>query len=478
MSRYLKAAVLSSLALCVALVAVYFLLPSKVTVPDRLCDYISDTLHFTCVDVLQAEDGMHPGAVSVLRDPKNKNERQRAELPRLDLLRESCRVPGTEAATALPDSDTRSQIGLPTFTYELDGALKEGLEIPVPKLEGATISAGPNFSRVSRAAVTNEKSWVVTWDEAAAARAFASCNIQQACVERIRSAQYKVVSSAAVVEGLGYEFSDRNGKSVALGGEAEALKIRTGGTVTISEGTTAKLEAKAPYVVGVRFFPDTVFAKAPACAEPATFGADGSATVTVSGGGGKGQIGGPFTVNAPLGQPASLNKMGGEESECESGLDLTGSRASATAQVDSPKPGTLAFSYEYALSGGHYATVDACPFGKWVGKHGHDNSATVSLSLAGRVHVVLRTQGDRVIRVTTGDLPATSVRVVDPYGKIVDELRRPQPKEGPPLPSGSQFNLKGPGAYTVEYAAQLNFMEGGAGQSSKSSKDLLEVHLQ
>ena len=129
MGRILTFMAVGAAALCGVLAAIYVWSSAKVRVPDRLCDYVSGTLRLSCVDVLQAEYGMHPGAVLVLREPKDRDEQARAELPRLDLLRESCRVPGTGAATALIDSATRSEMGLPSFTYELNGALKEGLEL-------------------------------------------------------------------------------------------------------------------------------------------------------------------------------------------------------------------------------------------------------------------------------------------------------------------------------------------------------------
>ena len=88
MIRYAAAAVLVVIA--VGFGAVYFLYWPKPSVPDHLCGDVSDTLHLKCVDVLQAEDAMHPGAVVVYRAPVEKGEHGRAEIPSLDLLNESC----------------------------------------------------------------------------------------------------------------------------------------------------------------------------------------------------------------------------------------------------------------------------------------------------------------------------------------------------------------------------------------------------
>jgi hypothetical protein len=349
-----KGIAFGALAIVVALVGFYFFYPQKIVVPDHLCDFVNDTLRLNCVDVLEAEDAMHPGAVVLYREPEKQGEHGRAEIPTLDLLKESCRVPGTAPESVLSGIDKPSQIGLPEFTYELKGALEEGLNLPIPKLEGATIAAGPKFSRVSKVTISNEKAWISTWDEASAARAFASCNIRQDCVDRVRSSRYKVISSTAVAAGLNYNFSDSDNKTIALNGDAskDALTIKAGGNVTFSRVGEAKLTTSIPYVIGVRFFPDDILARVSACAEPILFSADGTTIITVSGGGGEGRIGGPFTVSSALGTPAVLDKKGTEESECDPGLHLTVSEASITAQGDSPKPGSLQFSYDYHLSGG------------------------------------------------------------------------------------------------------------------------------
>ena len=47
------------------------------------------------------------------------------------------------------------QIALPAFNYNLEGALKEGVDIPLPKLQGAKITVGPNLSRATSARISS-----------------------------------------------------------------------------------------------------------------------------------------------------------------------------------------------------------------------------------------------------------------------------------------------------------------------------------
>lgn len=465
------------------LIGFYFFLRPPIVVPDHLCEYVTQTLHLECVDVLQATGSMHPGAVTTFRPKSEQQPFGRAQIPQMDLTKESCRIPGTGSA-ALPGFSEPSEIGLPSFTYDLTGALKEGVEIPLPKLQGATITAGPEFSRVATARITNKKAWTETWDEAAARQAYASCNIKQDCVDLIRSSRYQVISTTAVVDGLAYEFKDADNKRIALsaGGGDQAVAVQNGGQVEMNAGATTSLDATTPFVVGVRFFPEQTFANQPTCTEPIRFAADASAAVTVSGGGGRGNIGGPFTATAALGEAASISKRGSEESECDHGLDLTVSEGRITAQVDSPGPGKLRFSYDYGLSGGHYATVAGCPLGKWIGKTGHDNVTNVSADLVGRIRILVRTSEAPRITVLRPEIMEGSLRVIDPLGEPVLEIK-PPPKgetEGPiadTVSAQSTYRLEGPGAFTVEYSTRMNLAQGGAGRDAKSANGLLEVKL-
>jgi hypothetical protein len=480
MRRYSTVAVV---AVCLVLAGVYWFYRPAVIVADHLCEYVFQTLHLECVDVLEATDGMHPGAVTVLRPKSDDQPFGRAEIPRLDLLRESCRIPGTNPEVIAAGMSAPAPVALPAFTYDLQGALKEGVQIPVPKLEGTTITAGPNLSSVASVRITNKKAWIESWDAGAALQAFASCNIKQTCIDLIQSSHYKVISTTAVVDGLSYEFKDESSNELVLSvGGGKAVDIQNGGHVEMKSGSTASLDTTAPFVVGVRFFPDQIFASQPTCAEPIKFAAEGLAAVTASGGGGKGNIGGPFTQTAKLGEKAAIDKRGTEQSECEAGLDLTVSEARVAAQVDSPGPGKLRFSYDYALSGGHYDTVAACPLGKWVGKTGHDNTTNVSAELVGRIRILVRTSQTPRLSVLRPNLQGGTLQVQDPLGQSVMEIKQP-PKEhteGPPqdtVSAPSIYYLEGPGLYTVEYSARVNVAQGGAGRDNKSDQGLLEVNV-
>lgn len=473
-----------SVAIMVVLAAIYYLFRPPVIVPDHLCEYISQTLHFECVDVLQATDSMHPGAVTTYRPRTDQQPFGRAEVPSLDLLLDSCRIPGTDRMALVAGFGQPAAIALPSFTYDLGGALKEGVDIPLPKLEGAKITVGPTLSRAASARITNKKAWIESWDAGAARQVFASCNIKQDCIDLVKSSHYKVISTTAVVDGLSYEFKDSSSNDLALSAASgNEVAVQNGGHVELKQGAVASLDATAPFVVGVRFFPDEIFANQATCVEPIQFAAEGLARVTVSGGGGSGNVGGPFSATAQLGDSASIDKRGSEQSECEPGLDLTVSQGRISASVDSPNPGKLRFAYDYGLSGGHYDTVAACPLGKWVGKTGHDNTTNVSAELVGRIRILIRTSNAPRIRVLHPNIAGGSIEVLDPLGKPVLEIKQ-EPKEhteGPApdvVSTPSVYQLEGPGSYTVEYNARVNIVQGGAGRDSKSDNGILEVNLE
>jgi len=483
MRKYLAVGV--PVLILVVLGAIYYLFRPPVIVPDHLCEYVSQTLHFECVDVLQATDTMHPGAVTSYRPKSDQQAFGRAEVPQLDLLLDSCRIPGTDKAAVTAGLSQPGQIALPTFTYDLEGALKEGVDIPLPKLQGAKITVGPNLSHATSARITNKRAWVQNWDAGAARQVFASCNIKQDCIDLIQSSHYKVISSTAVVDGLSYEFEDSSSNELALsGGGSGEVAVQNGGHVTVKQGAAASLDATAPYVVGVRFFPDDIFANQPTCSEPIRFAAEGVVRVTASGGGGTGNIGGPFSASAELGDTASIDKKGSEQSECEPGLNLTVSEGRISARVDSPGPGKLRFHYDYALSGGHYDTVAACPLGKWVGKTGHDNSTNVSAELVGSIRILIRTSSAPRVRVLHPSIAGGSVAVLDPLGQPVLEIKPPAPGEHVegPVPevvsNASLYQLEGPGSYTVQYSARLDISQGGAGHDAKADDGVLEISLE
>src|SRR5439155_8478517 len=121
---------------------------------------------------------------------------------------------------------------------------------------------------------------------------------------------------------------------------------------------------------------------------PALYSPDGSASVTIAGGGGAGAVGGQ-QKSASLNQPASVGAQGGESSECDGGHDRTKSSASATAVVRSPDPQTLELEREVAVHGGHFATAASCAFGG-AGWTGHDTVASATANLWGQIRVTAR----------------------------------------------------------------------------------------
>lgn len=91
-------------------------------------------------------------------------------------------------------------------------------------------------------------------------------------------------------------------------------------------------------VLAVRFLPDDVIdmRRESFCKAAVLYAPDGSANVTISGGGGEGAVRADQRSGG-LKQSATVSAQGGESSECDGGHDRTKSNASATYGGISPR---------------------------------------------------------------------------------------------------------------------------------------------
>ncbi|MER9895575.1 hypothetical protein NKJ40_26525 [Mesorhizobium sp. M0119] len=444
--------------------AAYFLMrPKAIVVADRLCDYVQGQ-QLNCVTTLAADTFVHPGSI-ISYQPSQTPASDQLPLPVSDITGTSCLVPGTREFTDAAKAP--SPVSIPQLSYEVNGALKIGADVELPQLYGTTIKAGPEWSDVQRVDFAVDEAWITQIDENLAINAVQSCSIRKQCVDRIKSQQYRVVATALVAKGLNYKFYDKSGAVISLSGAANAnmFSASLGGSSNVQATTDATIKATDPRVVGVRLLPVDVFAGQPVCESNVIFRADGSASVSIGGGGGKGQIGAVQTQRKPINETAQLAATGTESSECDNGFERKVSGAQATASVAATADGKIRLSYDIAAHGGHYVTVAGCVLGQVVGKTGHDNSASASADLIGTISVITRSENSPVLRVTWQNMPKTGgeIRVLDWNNEPLRDSKSEQ-IVGPITAAGDggqDLQSRGPGLYHVETRIQLSSSVGG-----------------
>lgn len=420
MSRTNKTLLLS-VGIFAALFGFYFFWPAP-AVKDHMCIFVRENLRMVCPDILASTSLLHPGSIVDFSSPENIKE-GKAPIPTADLLNDVCRVPGAKLETVEFKVDEKNTIVLPQFKYDVSGALKAGLDLPVPQLEGMSVQAGPKFKRLSAVEITNEGAWLTIWDENAAAQAITGCNIKKSCIDRILQSKYRVVSTTAIVKGLSYRFSDSDDKIIQIGAQApdQVVKFEVGGTVGASRVQQTSVVATVPLVLGMKFLPESVLNQATICTEAIVFASTGSSNVSLTGGGRRGHIGGPFTKTATLNEVAEIFKEGTEQSECQPNLNLTRSRGAVSARVEAPNPISLVFKHSFNLRGGHFDTVASCVLGQSVGTTGHDNSIVAEADMEGTISVTLRTDSTPRLKVGHSKMPEAHLQLTGPDGKEIQE---------------------------------------------------------
>lgn len=448
-----------------------FVKPSPSPAPAAtLCDYVESKLGMRCVEVLAAQTQLGPGAV--VDFPSDAKSGSKVPLPEFG-LQASCRVPGSDTSPLHPSDP--SEISLPQFSYEVSRNLKEGATFDLPQLSSTTLKAGPNWKNLSRIDVTAPKAWVTGIDQIAYIEN--TCSIKQICVDRILAKKYRVVETSAIVEGFGYKLYDASGTEVSF--DASVKK----GLVASADGQehvkqNESLTAQSPMVLAVRFLPDDVIQtrRNDFCKAPVLFTPEGSATVTLSGGGGQGAFGQQQKISG-LNQDASLFAQGGESSECDGGHDRTKSSASVSAVVRAPDAQTLELERQISVHGGHYATADSCAFGG-MGWSGHDTAASATAHLFGQIRITARNDGTQTLNVDYSDIPSgSSMSLTNPGGSPVNTAGGSA--VGVLVGTGQlKFPINEAGVYLLRLESSVPLStQGGAGSLQDNGVTRLKVSL-
>lgn len=359
----------------------YFFGPRpEIHVTDRLCDFVRNDEKMDCVAVLASDTYVRPGAI-VDYTPGRKPGR--VPLPVADLFRAdaTCYIPGVQIENIQRDLQQAQAISVPTFTYDVDRSLVVGGDVEVPRLEDATLTAGPKWSDISKIELSTDEAWVINVDENLALAAVRDCKIRKTCVDRILSQKYSVVETTIVAKGLGYKLYAKDGRLLSLQGGLTSgeFSVKSGATSNFSSTIDATVKAQQPRVLGVRLMKPDVFNNQAVCTDVVIFSTDGWSKVGIKGSGYSGNIGSLRSEFRPLGTQAAISARGSESSDCDNGLDRVLSFANADAAVTSSESGVLNLQYNIQAHGSHYVNAHNCFRGHVIGKTGRDTVADASV---------------------------------------------------------------------------------------------------
>lgn len=467
----------------------YFRHVPPIKVVDRLCEFVRNEQQMECVSVFAADTFMKPGAIVEVRMPTGDGV-GRVSLPVADLFGPKCIVRGADAVSLQKGTTQPQPISIPQLTYETNRALELGADVEIPQLEGSSFKAGPRWSDVSKIVLGVDDAWVTGLDEISAVDAYKSCLIITTCAEYIRSARYRVVGTAVVAKGLSYKVYNKRGEIISLQAAAQSGQFTAnfGGKTDVGGTTDATIKAGEPRVVGVRLMPDAVFSGEQICREATMIQhPTAMASVSLVGGGGKGNIGPMQSDTKPIGQTARLSMEGTEASECDDDFERKKSAALAEARVDEAGVGEVRFNYRLRAQGGHYVTAARCLDKLIVDKTGHDTSATAAAELKARIAVLIRSESSPNLHISWQEVPpGTNIQVLDYRNQPLKIPRRVIVRGDPTtiledMPasiagSGSEtFETRGPGQYYVDATLQLNASVTGNADEPKEGNASIRV---
>jgi hypothetical protein len=448
---------------------------------DPLCVYVS-SLGMHCLAMLGSDTLLRPGAL--VDYPSDANFQTRVPLPSADLLLQTCLFP-SEQTTALIDllrQPMQKTVAVPTQIYHIDRNLNAGIDLPIPKLSGLVLKAGPRWSEVTEVKIVAPQAWIKLVDENVLLNAVASSAMQKSCIDRLLEAKYEVVSKALIVKGLHFDISDRNGHSYSakLAVDKGIIHASTGGRTDVDVGQAEQTAADTPLVLGVAFLNPSLLKGKPELREPVLYSASGQAIVSLSGSGGGGHLGENLSsAPAPLGSLAQIEAKGSESSECESGHDLTQSQGQISGILQSPTSNAIEFTANGSIRGGHYATVAPCIIGKAVGFTGHDNGVSARYFISGKLRATVRADDAFLLNVEFSGLPPQStISVSDFVGRFMPSGDRP----GSPITASGDgtlaFGLRGAGIYLVELSASNGVSVNGASPAMVANRGRISVAVE
>lgn len=471
------------IAVVVLLIAVlYFSKPGPpAAIVDRLCEFVRSQ-KMDCVAALASDNFVKPGAVVNYQPSSDGSDR--IPLPVLDIFG-SCLVPGADTSDLLRELSEPKPISIPTLTYQVDKNLQIGANLDVPQLDNANITAGPEWSSVGKIDLSVDSAWIINVDEFRTLNAIQSCKIIKQCVDHIVNQKYSVVGTTVVAKDLQYKIYSKSGELISLQGSAggQVVNLKIGARSDMKSSTDATIHAAEPRVIGLRLMPSSLFQNLPVCRESVILAADGWATGSIGGGGGRGSIKSVSSVRQPISAPLQLSRTGSERSECSGGFERTKSGASVDAFVASPEPGQLEFRYSLTSQGGHYVTAATCAAGIVLGKTGHDTTATASVQINGAILATVRSEGTTILTVKYTDASdGAQIRVINWVNQPLPLSDDRAKNVGASIPiSGSgalQFKAPGAGVYRIEtLVADSVAGTGHAGRQQSSNKMTIGVSV-
>lgn len=427
---------------------------------DPLCQFI-ESKRLRCVAIFGADTLLGPGAiVDYAADSAPETP---VPLPVAALFSASCLVPGAQVDALLVGAKQKNNVTVPTLTYKFGRGLGLGASIPVPKVAGAELKAGPNISQLRNLALKVPTAWVLMMDENLFLDALQNSGIRTSCVDRLLEQKYQIVSAALVGQGIDYELTDTNNQTYSASLAAKKGIISLGANAHMEDEAASKLASQDALVMGVTFLKtDALKSRAADLKKPVVWSADGDARVSLGGGGGERHVG-EQKVGAPLGQPARVQAEGAEQSECDSGFEVTRSRAAGEAQVLSPDRKSLQFVSNIEARGGHYATAAGCAGGKIVGKTGHDNTTAIDITLTGSIRCTVRSDVALWLNLDAKDLPeGTVVSVQGPDGTLIAPEGQTATRVTITAAAPLRFPLNGEGVYIVSVVSTSRVTAHGA----------------
>lgn len=331
--------------------------PMPVVENDPLCIAVEHK-QLLCVAGLASENLLGPGHFVAYAPSASAGSK--VPFPDGDLFSRSCLVPGEQANNLLASlnrQESENAVAFEEITYKLDKSFQVGANLPFPKLHDLTFKAGPKLSAAREIAMKADNAFLKIIDVNVLRDVVGHAGIRKICLDSIVNGQYSVISKALIARSIKVDVKDKSGRSIDLSAAA------TAGQVTVSGGASAganveqdiRTSMATPMVLGVFFFPASVFSTEAAFTEPVVFSPSGELTATVSGNGGQGALP-QQSRTVKINEPLAINQQGGESSDCNGGFERTYSMSILNGGVVAPDPQTFEVTLNGTIGGGHYAT--------------------------------------------------------------------------------------------------------------------------
>jgi hypothetical protein len=494
MKRAIAVPVIGAIVILILVSAYIYLSPPPKTKPalEKLCEYIHQNLNLECPRILGDEtlyalgDAIPPTQPPMSGDLSDITLRPPVDVPISHLLSSTCLVKGSHLSVR---PQAPSAVTLPDITYSVEKSWTGKAAFEIPELHGLKVDPGAHAGKLSSVTLQFGKAHSELLDENDVLQALTSCEIKKACTDNVRLSADRIINRVVVAEGVQYQFLDNDNKviSVDTALKEDIIKFDASQESASNWRQSSTLSSLTPLVIGVGFLDPRVLQQHTLCQEAVVVRASGRSTVTISGGGGVGNIGDPQSVSAGLGDEARLERKGTEASECSASFERTVSEGRATAIIRTPTQYSFVFDYSVYAQGGHYATAAQCPGGIVIGKTGHDNTTLAVVSMAGTLRATVRSDYAKLGIRWDGLPPGSQLRITDPNGNLVQLDKSEKEGESPPpsqvngyfvLPTvgNSAFHTEQPGVYLVDIAIDTSESAAGAGIKSQSHQGHIELN--